>query len=356
MSRRRNKREAQPLPGDPSDPAGLHALLLRYVEWLQVRNYSESTVRNRLVNVGYFMRWAEERGITRAPDVTRPVLERYQRSLFYYRKRTGDPLSVRSQNARLVPLRAFFKWLAKERLVLYNPAAELELPRLEKRLPRNVLTISEAETVLNGADATVPLGLRDRAILEVFYSTGMRRMEVIGLEIYDLDGERGTVLVRQGKGKKDRVIPIGARAAAWVDRYLYEVRPDLLLDPSERTLFVSVDGTPFTAAGMTQLVRRYVDRAELGKKGACHLFRHTMATLMLEGGADIRFIQAMLGHARLDTTQIYTQVSVRKLKEIHDATHPARLSRRPPSDADDAPDAEELLSALAAEAAAEDEG
>jgi integrase/recombinase XerD len=163
----------------------------------------------------------------------------------------------------------------------------------------------------------------------VFYSTGVRRFELIKLKLYDVDAERGTLVVREGKGKKDRMVPIGERAAAWVAKYLEDGRPSLAVEPDDGTLFLTVEGAPFTPNRLTQMVRGYVNAAGVGKKGACHLFRHTMATLMLEGGADIRFIQQMLGHAKLETTQIYTQVSIRKLKEIHAATHPgARLVRR----------------------------
>ena len=225
-------------------------------------------------------------------------------------------------------MRALFKWLTRSNLILYNPASEMELPRLEHRLPKAVLSASEADQVLNQPDLEDPLGVRDRAILETFYSTGVRRFELIRLRLYDLDVARGTLMVRQGKGKKDRMIPIGDRATAWVDKYLVEVRPTLAFEPDDGTIFLTNEGEPFTPNRLTQLVRTYVDRADIGKRGACHLFRHTMATLMLEGGADTRFIQEMLGHAKLETTQIYTQVSIRKLKEIHSATHPGARLRR----------------------------
>jgi integrase/recombinase XerD len=184
------------------------------------------------------------------------------------------------------------------------------------------------------------LGKRDRAMLEVLYSTGMRRMELTGLSVYDLDAERGTLMVRQGKGKKDRMVPVGERAIAWIGSYLRDVRPSLTLGADDGTLFLTTFGEAFTANRMTQLVRNYVDAAAIGKRGACHLFRHSMATLMLKGGADIRFIQQMLGHADLSTTQIYTQVSIRKLKQIHTATHPSAKLRpkRSPSSQPDQPD------------------
>lgn len=314
--------------GDPSDPRGFGVLTAEFLEWMRVTNYSDRTVGNREVYLRYFVEWCGERGVTQPAEVTKAILERYQRWLYHYRnEKTELPMSFRSQHVRLIPVRAFFKWCTRNNHTLYNPASELELPRMEKRLPRHVLTASEAETVLNVVRVADPLGVRDRAILETFYSTGMRRMELASLKLLDLDVERGTIMIRQGKGKKDRMIPIGDRALAWIDKYVTEVRPTLAIEPDDGTLFLSNLGEPFSPNRLTQMVREYIDTADIGKRGSCHLFRHTMATLMLEGGADIRFIQQMLGHAELSTTQIYTQVSIRKLKEIHSLTHPARLER-----------------------------
>jgi integrase/recombinase XerD len=175
-----------------------------------------------------------------------------------------------------------------------------------------------------------PLGVRDRAILETLYSTGVRRMEVVNLRLYDLDHDRGTLIVRQGKGRKDRMVPIGERALAWIDRYLREVRPTLLSgDSAGEIIFLTKLGEPFSPDQMTTLVREYVDAADIGKKGSCHLWRHTAATLLHDAGADIRFIQAFLGHAKLTTTEIYTQVSIRQLKAIHAACHPSSKLKRP---------------------------
>jgi integrase/recombinase XerD len=308
-----------------SDPQGLAAYVLRYLEWLQVHNYAAPTVQNRQSYLGVFVAWCTDRGLATPKEITKPILERYQRSLYTHRKANGEPLTFRAQHARLIPIRAFFKWLARQNYLLYNPASEIELPRLEHRLPKHVLTKSEVEQVLAQPDITESMGLRDRAILEVFYSTGMRRSELMGLGLFDLDRERGTVMIRQGKGKKDRMIPIGERAIAWVDRYQTHVRPELVVERGNVTLFLTQAGEAFTPDRLTQLVRGYVNAADTGKTGSCHLLRHTMATLMLENGADIRYIQAMLGHAELSTTQIYTQVSIRKLKEIHSATHPAKV-------------------------------
>jgi len=315
-------------PPEP-DPQGMQALLIEYLEWMQATNYARRTVSYRRKYVGHFIAWCEERGVTRPGEVTRPVLERYRRELHRHRKKDGKPLSFRSQNGRLSMLRSFFGWLARQNHILYNPAAHLELPRPEKRLPRDVLSASEVERVLNQPDAMKPLGVRDRAILETFYSTGMRRSELIGLREHDLDFDRGTVMIRLGKGKRDRVVPIGGRAAAWVEKYLAEVRPELVAGRDDGTLFLTYRGIPFTESRLSQMVHEYVKASGVGKSGSCHLLRHSMATLMLENGADIRYIQQMLGHEDLRSTQVYTQVSIRKLKQIHDTTHPgARLERR----------------------------
>lgn len=313
-----------------ADPQGMNALLEKFLDWLAVKNYAERTLAIRRTCVGYFIDWAEQRGLQKPNEVSRPVLERYQRYLSVYRKQNGDPLSVRTQCSRLASVKSWFKWLAKGNHIFYNPAGELEMPRLEFRLPKAILSAREAEIVLALADVNTMLGLRDRAIMETFYSTGMRRTELVNLKVYEIDRERGTVMIRQGKGRKDRLIPIGERASAWVEKYLLEARPKLAVgERSADVLFLTNLGESFHPVHMTKLVRDYVLAADLGKKGSCHLFRHTMATLMLEGGADIRFIQAMLGHAKLDTTMVYTQVSIRMLKDIHTATHPARMERKP---------------------------
>jgi integrase/recombinase XerD len=345
---------------DRHDPQGLAAFVMRYLEWLRVHNYAEPTVANRELYLGYFVAWCAERGLNTPKEITKPILERYQRALYHLRKANGAPLTFRGQHARLVPIRGFFRWLTRQNYLLYNPASELELPRLEKRLPRYVLTTAEVEQVIRQPNLDEPMGVRDRAILETLYSTGMRRRELMGLSLFDLDRERGTVMIRQGKGRKDRMIPIGERAVRWIDRYQNEVRPALVVGRDNATLFLTHTGEPFTPNRLTQLVRDHVNAADLGKTGSCHLFRHTMATLMLENGADIRYIQAMLGHAELSTTQIYTQVSIRKLKEIHSATHPGkvrapRLSAVAEAHGADEPTADDVLTALATEALEEDD-
>jgi integrase/recombinase XerD len=284
----------------------------------------------RRVHLGLFCTWARAHGVTGLPQLTRSFLEAYRRHLSEYRKPNGAPLSVASQHARLTHLRVWCAWLAREQYLADNPAAGLELPRVGYRLPA-VCNAADMEQVLLQPDLRTPVGIRDRAILETFYSTGMRRTELVRLALSDLDWDRRLILIRQGKGRRDRVVPIGPRALAWVARYWAEVRPRLVRAPDEGTVFLTARGRPLHPNHLSALVRGYVEAARLGKQGACHLFRHTMATLMLEGGADIRFIQQMLGHAKLTSTQRYTHVSVQQLQAVHAATHPAgQLSIPPP--------------------------
>ena len=252
-------------------------------------------------------------------------------------------------------LRVFFKWMTRSHHLLFNPAAELELPKVEKRLPRHVLSVAEVEQVINQADVADPLGLRDRAMLETLYSSAIRRQELIELALVDLDLERGTLMIRQGKGKKDRMVPVGERACAWLDKYLREVRPTLNAEPDEGTLFLSVSSEKLSANRLSEIVKSYIDSAGLPRVGSCHLLRHACATHMLENGADIRYIQELLGHESLSTTEVYTRVSIVKLKEVHDKTHPARLEKpgeaQPRSDTSSPIDARQrLLEALDAEA------
>ncbi|HEM7851765.1 tyrosine-type recombinase/integrase [Burkholderia multivorans] len=167
--------------------------------------------------------------------------------------------------------------------------------------------------------------------------------EQMRVHVHDVDHDRGTVMVREGKGKRDRLIPIGARALAWIRKYLDEVRPQLSLAADEGVLFLAVTGDSIGTRSLGLMVSDYIKRSGVNKSGSCHLFRHTMATLMLENGADVRFVQVMLGHAQLTSTQIYTQVAIRALKEIHTATHPARLERQAQRDEIEAAKPERLL-------------
>lgn len=318
-----------PVPGDPSDPDGMPTLVAGFCEWLAVRGYSRHTIERYHVSLALFADWAVERGVEQPREVTRPVVERYQRALFHLRQPNGRPLTFRSQTARLVALRQFFRWLARTHRVLVNPTAELELPRVPRWQPRSAMTVAEVEDVLAQPNLDTPDGLRDRAVLEVFYSTAIRAAELAALGMFDLDVARGTLAVNAGKGGRSRVVPIAERAVAWCEKWLLDGRPQLAVPPDDDRLFLNNRGGPLNAKRLTAIARRHLDAARIIKPGSCHLFRHTAATLMLEGGADIRFIQQLLGHAELTTTQLYTHVSIGALKAVHERTHPGAGNRPP---------------------------
>jgi len=355
-------------------PAGdLARLRDAWVEAQLMLGASARSLTGRRNEYTRFIKWCEARGILNAREVSKPILERYRANLFYHRKqpkkdgREGEPLSLQTQASRLAHLRTWFKWLTRQDHIPANPAADLDLPKVPESIPKDILVPTEVERVLGMPDITDTLGLRDRAILEVTYATGIRRMEVARLGMYDLDQARGVLIVRQGKGRKDRVLPITQRAMGWVDRYLREARPRLAIGTlapfgrklgekktalgsrgiTERAqpgpvrerknayelppgmlakdaLFLTMYGTPFDVDTVGRTVKQYMDKAELNKPASCHSLRHSMATGMLDNGADIRFVQEMLGHASLETTQIYTRVSVEKLRQVYEATHPSR--------------------------------
>jgi integrase/recombinase XerD len=351
-------------PGNERDPHAIFHWALRFAEWMRVRNYSERTVLTALSGIRSFVEWALDRDLEHAEQISKPVVDAYQRWLFHFRSADGKPMAFSSQRVRLQTLKNFFRWLTRQNVLASNPASELDMPRVERRLPRAILTEREVEKVLALADTSDVLGLRDRAIMEVLYSCGIRRHELARLDVFDVEPTRGVLTVRLGKGKKDRVVPIGDRALAWVARYLDASRPELLTPPDSSALFLSDRGDRLSLNFLTQHMRLYIDAAKLGKSGSCHIFRHSMATLMLEHGADVRLVQEILGHADMSTTALYTRVSIQHLKRVHDATHPAakedrtptRESARPAELARAAPLDPELLRSLAAEAAEEEPG
>ena len=316
---------------------GYYGYLLRYNEAMKLRNYSDSTLHRRESDIRRFVGWCEERGLDTPQDVTKPILESYQKHLYYTRQNNGDPLAPSTRNHYITSIKQFFKWLTRENHLLYNPASELVVPKQNPSLPV-VLTTEEIDQLLLQPNLNTPYGVRDRAMIELLYSTGIRRSELINLKLHDISIPRQTLYVREGKGNKDRLLPIGERATQWLERYVLTIRPQLIIDINDATLFLNDYGEAFRDSKLGDRVKRYMKHAGINAAGSCHLLRHAMATHMLENGAELRFIQAMLGHTDMRATQMYTHVSIRKLQEIHTATHPARPE-----------DKAALITALAAE-------
>jgi len=299
----------------------LESDIASYIEHLKVIHHTEDTVSTRRYCLKLFCEWCGERGLEKPSEIIRPIVERYQRYLFNYRKAGGKPLAISTQRQRLKAIRGFFSWLIKQNMILHNPTADIEMPRIPKNIPHQTLSVAEVEKIMSQPDLASPSGQRDRAIMEILYSSGIRRAELLKLSIYDIDFERG-ILVVNGKGRKQRIVPLGERALNYLQFYISEGR-DKLLRYNNNILFPGESGdAALTRNYLTALMREYIRKAGVNKKGACHIFRHSVATLMLENGADIRYIQQMLGHASLESTQIYTQVSIKQLKNVHRLTHP----------------------------------
>jgi integrase/recombinase XerD len=328
MAKSGRKPRLAPL-GGVNDPESLFNYMQRFLVHLGVKGQSQHTVASSKAALTRFIRWCEERSLSTPKEIDRATVERFQQSLFFHRKTNGEPMSTRSQQFLLIPLRQWFHWMVKQGHLPFSPAADIDLPKVPKRLPKAILSVEEAEAVLAVPNVYTAEGLRDRAILEVLYSTGIRRMELTRLSIQDVDLHRGTVFVREGKGKKDRVVPIGDRALRWITAYRERARPTLLGGTADDgTLFLNNKGNAIKPFHLTMLVGRHVEKSGVEKGGACHLWRHTCATLMLEGGADIRYIQQQLGHEDLSTTAQYTKVSIQRLKKVHTDTHPGQLPSR----------------------------
>lgn len=292
---------------------------------LKVKGYSEQTVFHRTKTLRYFKNFCNEASISDVQEVTRATVLNYQNYLYQYRKLDGKPLTLGTQAERLQALNRFFGDLTKAGILLFNPAADIEYPKKGDRLPKAILNPDEVEQVLNVPDLKKPEGVRNRAILEVLYSTGIRRAEACNLTLGDVDYDRQLVMVRQGKGNRDRMVPIGQRALAWLEKYITEARPTFQPEKGEQVVFLMPDGVPMQPNRLSETVHRTIDKAGINKTGSCHLLRHSFATALHENGCDIRHIQEMLGHKKLETTQLYTKVSLRELQKAHARFHPAKM-------------------------------
>lgn len=279
------------------------------------KNLSENTIasyRNDLMNLVSF---AADRNVTDESQIDYRLL-----SDFY--KMLSDLGVAGTTSARyLSSHKGYFEYLLASEYIKSNPAEKITSPKLSRKLPQ-VLTFSEVERILDAPEADSPLGLRDKALLEVLYASGLRVSEAIGLHIHDLFLNDEVIRVF-GKGSKERLVPIGSSAIEWIREYLQRARP--LLErktKSQNILFLNNRGTKLSRMGVWKIVDRYTREAEVLKEVHPHTFRHSFATHLLEGGADLRAVQEMLGHADISTTQIYTHIDREYIKQVHRDCHP----------------------------------
>ena len=231
-----------------------------------------------------------------------------------------EGLTPRSRARHLVSIRGFYRFLVQEKILPSDPAAMIDLPKSGLRLP-DVLSVDEVNRLLDAPDMTRPAGFRDAAMLEMLYAAGLRVSELIGLKMPDVNLEAGFVRVF-GKGARERIVPIGKHAREKMDGYLISSRPQLLKQVTSAYLFVARAGKPMTRQGFWKLLKKYARQADIRKNVSPHSLRHSFASHLLEGGADLRTVQIMLGHVDISTTQIYTHVARDQLKRIHRKYHP----------------------------------
>lgn len=291
--------------------------IARFLSEMQAAGQQETTLRTYRRHLHYFAGFAVGRGC--ANDV-RAVGSELLRAYREHACHTKQNLSSDTRIRMLLCPKNFYAWLASIGLVLIDLTATIRLPKMSgKRLPP-YLTQDEVKRFVEAPDLQTPRGLRDRAILETLYSTGMRVAELCRIQIADINFVDGVVRIISGKGKKDRMVPIGALALHYIDRYIKEVRGPGSSGPLFRRMGTSA---PVNSGQLYRYMHEYRSKAAISKRMYPHLLRHSFGVHMLENGADIRFIQAMLGHEHLSTTQIYTQVVPFQLKKAHAAAHPA---------------------------------
>ena len=285
--------------------------------YLRLAKYSPRTVDNYTDQLKRFGEWLTREGILDLRRITKAHVEAYQRHV------RGEPVGIECQALRLRAVKRLFGHLAEAGQLVFNPTEHIVEMRRRDRLPRPVLTVKEAERLLDAPNTSLPLGIRDRALLEVLYGTGIRVGELEQVTIHHIDLAMQTLQVRHAKGGRPRVVPLGKTTARWLKEYVTQVRPKLgKRRPFERALFLVVGGKPLLQTQIRYLVQQYRKAAKIKKAVTPHLLRHCCASHMLQAGADIRAIQQLLGHVSLDSTVIYTRVQPLEVKATHKRTHP----------------------------------
>lgn len=301
----------------------LNDLLFAFIEHMKVRNYAKATLTGYSRYLKQFLDYLRANDITDLKRVTRDTLTAYQIKLIEFRDAKGRPLTTSTVSIKIRAVKRFFEYLEESNHILINPAEHIKEPKKETRLPRVVLSEDEARKILDAPNLSMMTGIRDRTVLEVFYSTGIRLEELVNLTIFDCDLQGGMLRVNKGKMAKDRVVPLGKHAVKFLKEYITRVRPHhTRTNKTVRNLFVSQTGTPLSRQTIEKMVSACAKKAGIKKRVTPHVFRHTFATQLVKNGADIRAVQKMLGHSHLSVTHIYTRVAGVDVKKTHKESHP----------------------------------
>jgi len=295
-------------------------LLKSWAEWIAAQGFAEGSTTDHRHKLQAYLEFLDGDDPLEA-DAAK--LADYQSHLFeLVSAKTGKRLSCNSQINKLTACKNFYRFLRQTGRIALDPAGSIVLPRQPRLLPPVLLKAAELRRLLDAPDLSNPLGFRDRTIMEVFYATGMRLSELTSLAVADLDFEQGLVAIRDGKGGRDRIVPMGEAGRNWLTEYLAQVRPVLLKEHETSAVFLNRFAKRIGKSGWHKKLSEYLDSTRIRKPFASHCFRHQLATAMLEGGADTRHIQEILGHETLKTTQRYLHVVKAELKRIHKKSHP----------------------------------
>ncbi|MBI3929962.1 MAG: tyrosine-type recombinase/integrase [Armatimonadetes bacterium] len=294
----------------------------RFAEYLELCGRSPATIRAYRFELRRFLGFLVDRGVQGVHEITKDELEAYQVRLHRRRRPDGRPITAGTRNARLSAVLSFLGFLTEGHYLLVNPGRDVRRPRVPRRILPQLPDEEQVENLLVAPDTTNPLGLRDRAMLELLYSSALRNRELRMLAVEDVDLARLWVRVLHGKGDKQRMVPLGEPAAAWIEEYLRRGRGFLVTDEGTSRLFLSLRGEPLSGEALSDIVRRHAGAAGLPMRVTPHILRHACATHMLARQARLRHLQVLLGHDSPNATQRYTQVQLDDLREVHQRCHP----------------------------------
>ncbi len=293
----------------------MERLLKEFIYFLSVeKGLASNTLESYQRDLRKFFLFLQKKNIIQVENITRGDITNFLTE----QKERGLASSTLTRN--LAAIRSFYQFLLKEQITTENPSVELETPKTEKKLP-SVLSLSEIELLLEQPETGNTIGLRDKAMLELLYATGIRVSELVSLDVNGINTKMGFIKCI-GKGNKERIIPLGSVAIRSIQEYLKNSRLKILKTKEEKALFLNQQGTRLTRQGFWKILKKYAHKAGIQREITPHTLRHSFATHLLENGADLRSVQEMLGHADIATTQIYTHVARRRIKEVYNQTHP----------------------------------
>jgi integrase/recombinase XerD len=297
----------------------IQTTITEFKQYLKARNYAEKTIEGYRKGLEWFAAFLNEQGIEDLRKVSREVMVAYQEKV------QAQPIAMESKALKIRPIKRLFEYLVERNLLLINPTEGMVETCRKNRKIGTVLTMEEMQSLLNQPNLSLKTDIRDRAILEIFYSTGIRLDELINLEIYHADLKDQVLYIRKAKGRKQRVVPLGKSASQYLREYLEKIRPYYAKkNPKERRLFINHSGLAMTPEAIRQILRKHRIDAGIKKSVSPHTLRRTCATHLVQQGAHIRYVQELLGHSHLSTTQIYTKVMPKEVKEMHNTYHPGK--------------------------------